>query len=188
MFSKKNIVDFFWYYTVVLHCMRIKWVFSQFLWIPMICNSSWCSCFYTNPNTSVNIVPQGFGDRWVLCGIIWNRQVASCRYLAGAPMYSPRVSLPSSSLLCHHNICLCDIFLSKQWYTSKTQRRPYIPIVYYMSITHLIFLLCLFFRRNSYFEIKTIYFTFEQKVSSYLSSRMSLVTIEILTIRRCHKC
>ena len=35
---------------------------------------------------------------------------------------------------------------------------------------------------------KTIYFTFEQKVSSYLSSWMSLVTIEILTIRRCHKC
>ena len=35
---------------------------------------------------------------------------------------------------------------------------------------------------------KNIYFTFEQKVSSYLSSRMSLVTIEILTIRRCHKC
>ena len=117
----------------------------------MICNSSWCSYFYTNPNTSVNIVPQGFGDRWVLCGIIWNRQVASCRYLAGAPMYSPRVSLPSSSLLCHHNICLCDIFLSKQWYTSKTQRRPYIPIVYYMSITHLIFFTVSRFHKKQWF-------------------------------------
>ena len=188
MFSKKNILEFIFANDRFDIIQLNKWVFSQFLWIPMICNSSWCSCFYTNPNTSVNIVPQGFGDRWVLCGIIWSRQVASCRYLAGAPMYSPRVSLPSSSLLCHHNICLCDIFPPKQWYTSKTQRRPYIPIVYYMSITHLIFLLCLFFRRNSYFEIKTIYFTFEQKVSSYLSSRMSLVTIEILTIRRGHKC